>query len=442
MEDSSIAQDESDSEIDDSKYQVLWANVMETGRYLNPLAYQKAEVLMLCWEQSSTDMDTMNEINRLRSVFEEKFGYHVNVEYLNQNLKTKLQVQVNGIVASFVRDHDGPSTLLIVYYAGHGKPGENFGSLELMGKTTSRAHREKNKRDRNNVVWNKTEELLKPAEADVLEIFDCCYAGELANRGEYRLFEYLAATRPQDTTELPGEKSFTSALIWALERLRIGKPQGRFTTKELLDKIKLDAPHFPKDQKPMLSDRDDPKHSAGRIMLHPLHVDRTASEKPRVGPAEEPADGHRVTLHFEFGRKPSEERLSDFGERLNEMFECNTFQVHRVRWGGMNRTTFNRAVRGFQTPLRKRRASDQGRPVAHLKNTVPRSSINMARLDGNLLSPQTIGFETQDSVGDESPQSALTSSAPTSDMDRDSDPGPKSIINMRWPHDKADVKPK
>ncbi|KAL8717669.1 MAG: hypothetical protein Q9225_005106 [Loekoesia sp. 1 TL-2023] len=433
-EDRSAVDYESADEIDDSKYQVLWANVMEKGRYVNPLVYQKAEVLILCWEQSSSDMDTMSEITRLRSVFEKSFGYHVNIEYLNANLQKKLQVQVNHRVAGFVGDHDGLNTLLIVYYAGHGKPGENFGSLELMGKTSPNSHRDKNKRTRNSIVWNKTEELLRPAEADVLEIFDWT---QLTG---YRLFEYLAATRPQDTTELPGDKSFTSALIWALERMVEEKPQGRFTTKELLDKIKTDAPNFPKDQTPVLSDRDDTKHPAGRIMLHPLQADRTMNERSGPVPAMEPAEGHRVTLHFEFGKKPSDERLWSLGERVNEVFERHTFQVHRVRWGGMNRTTFGLAARRFQAPLRKRRASDKGRPIAQVRHVTPRSSTTMAKLDTNLLSPQRAEFGSQDSTGNESAGSPQLSSAPTSDLEGDSDICTKTVISIQHPHEKIEIK--
>lgn len=190
----------------------------------------------------------------------------------------------------------------------------------------------------------------------------------------------------------------------------------------------------------MLSDRADTKHPAGRIMLHPLQADRTMSERSGPGLAMEPADGHRVTLHFEFGRKPSDERLRSLGERFNEVFERNTFQVHRVRWGGMNRTTFGLAARRFQAPIRKRRASDLGRPIAHVKHTTPRSSMTMAALDTNLLSPQVAQFECQDSTGNESASSPLVSSAPTSDQERDPDTCTKTIISIEHPYEKIEIK--
>ncbi|KAL9626566.1 MAG: hypothetical protein Q9204_007208, partial [Flavoplaca sp. TL-2023a] len=226
-----------------SRHQVLWENTMAEGRYQNPSLYDNVEVLLLCWAIS--DMDTTTEVQELRDVFEKDFGYHTTTEYLNADSKQKLQVQVNARVAKFVGDHDGPNTLLLVYYAGHGGPGQFFGDLELAAHTSPNDHRDANHRERNRLVWNKTEDLLRPAEADVLEIFDC-------------------------------------ALIFALKRLVRDKNKGRFTTDELLRKIKT-APNFPKDQTPVMSNRDNKKTSAGRIMLHPLQKHRLS----RVATSEE-----------------------------------------------------------------------------------------------------------------------------------------------------------
>ena len=112
---------------------MLWTNVMNEGRYQNPSRYDKVAVLLLCWMAS--DIDTTTEVEDLRKVFEEDFGYHTTTEYLNANLKSKLQVQLNLSVAQFVHDYDGANTLLIVYYGGHGGPGDFFGELKLIGYT-------------------------------------------------------------------------------------------------------------------------------------------------------------------------------------------------------------------------------------------------------------------------------------------------------------------
>ena len=113
-----------------SRHQVLWENTMAEGKYLNPSLYDKVEVLLLCWAVS--DMDTTAEVQELRDVFEEDFGYHTTTEYLHADWRQKLQTQVNALVATFVGVHDGPNTLLLVYYAGHGGPGEYFGDLKLV----------------------------------------------------------------------------------------------------------------------------------------------------------------------------------------------------------------------------------------------------------------------------------------------------------------------
>lgn len=43
------------------------------------------------------------------------------------------QKQINHHIQMFVYREEGPNNLLIVYYAGHGKPGPGYGFLELAG---------------------------------------------------------------------------------------------------------------------------------------------------------------------------------------------------------------------------------------------------------------------------------------------------------------------
>lgn len=133
LEDPSTVGYESADEIDASKYQVVWTNVMAEGRYLSPSVYKKAEVLIICWKEHCCDLDTQNEVKGLVSVLEMGFGYGITIVHLEAKEEGRLQVQLNAKVAGFVDTHDGPDTLLIVYYAGHGKPGKYFGDLEIFG---------------------------------------------------------------------------------------------------------------------------------------------------------------------------------------------------------------------------------------------------------------------------------------------------------------------
>ena len=84
-----------------------------------------------CVGNSCSDLATKEEIDDLKATFEDRFNYHAEIKYLD--VTKKLQVRVNAIVATFVEQHDSPNTLLIVYYAGHGRPGPEYGSLELFG---------------------------------------------------------------------------------------------------------------------------------------------------------------------------------------------------------------------------------------------------------------------------------------------------------------------
>ena len=184
---------ESQDAKEESEYQRCWINTMDKGPYKNPSTYQKVEVLLLCWADNVDDMATKHEVNRLKEVFTTKFHFNAHTEYLDTRTGPKLQLQVNAKVAAFVLAHDGLHTLLIVYYAGHGRPGHYYGALEMhngcvknackfnvanCGRQAFRNEGEKNdkknekKKQMDHIVWNKTEDLLRPAEADILEIFD------------------------------------------------------------------------------------------------------------------------------------------------------------------------------------------------------------------------------------------------------------------------------
>ncbi|KAL8903572.1 MAG: hypothetical protein Q9171_007359 [Xanthocarpia ochracea] len=407
-----------------SRHQVMWANVMAEGRYQTASQYDKVEVLLLYWLDS--DMGITEEVDDLESVLVNDFGYHATRVQLNGNSKQKLQIKVNAKIADFVDKHDGPNTLLIVYYAGHGSPGESFGILELKGKISPNDLRDTNQRHRNRLVWNKPEELLQPAEADVLEIFDCINGIQLT---ENRLFEYLAASQANGTTPVPGPNSFTRALIYALTTLVREKKKGRFTTAELLKKITTDAPDFPKDQHPVMSDRVQNKSPAGRIMLHPIlqdkKIDRTTSEGCPINEAK----GYAMTLHFHFGEKPPECNLITFGRKLNDIFEQCTLGVHRVRWGGIRETAFTRATQRFTKTLRERRASSVSQRPTSLTVKTPTSECLMNRLDPSLLSPLSPYATSQDSTGDDS-SVQFTTSSPVTPPEADLTTGTKEEIAL------------
>ena len=143
---------------------------------------------------------------------------------------------------------------------------------------------------------------------------------------------------------MPGEDSFTSALIFALEELVDEQPEGRFTTVELLNKIQ-EAPNFPDDQTPVLSDRKDFTR-AGRIMLHPLQKEGSSAPlRSEETTSLDPTRRHTFTLHFDVNDKPSLAHIKKLGLELNTIFERNNLGVNRIRWGGLLQSTFARVAR-------------------------------------------------------------------------------------------------
>ena len=115
-------------ERDASELQITWNNVMDQGNYRRKSLYAHVAVLVLYWEEG--DLNVHDEVKSLVEIFEKHFNYSVEHESLKLPYAN---THINTIVASFVHRRNGPGRLMIVDYAGHGRPGEFHGSLELYG---------------------------------------------------------------------------------------------------------------------------------------------------------------------------------------------------------------------------------------------------------------------------------------------------------------------
>ncbi|KAL6715998.1 hypothetical protein ACLMJK_006960 [Lecanora helva] len=327
----SIINYESQDAKEDSEYQVHFTNSFAEGSHRNSSTYQKAVVLLLSWEKNSDSLATEEEVKRLKVVFEDKLHYQTESAFLSKNTGRSLQLQLNRIVATFAEKHSGPHTLLIVYYAGHGRPGSYYGELELIdgydaGPSISEP------------LLNRTGDHLGLAK---------------------RYFEYLAACGPVDSTRVPGPKSFTSALILALEFLAdpINKPGGRFTTVDLLNRIKEHSPEFPADQNPKLCDRRKANGKPGYLMLHPLHLGAPQEQIiPKESDPGELTKIQTVTLHFDFSDRPPLEHIGILAQELDRISDQHSLQFHDVRWGGIKRSMAARAIQ-WLLQGRERRAN-------------------------------------------------------------------------------------
>ena len=175
------------------------------------------------------------------------------------------------------------------------------------------------------------------------------------------------------TTPIPGPRSFTSALIFALKALL--EEKGRFTTVELIGKIK-GAPNFPKDQYPMLLNRSS-NTLADRIILSPLHRNKTDGSQSIVLAEEDKIlDAYKsrvLTLHFDFGSQPSYTAIESIGRQLNQVFERRNLDVNQVRWGGVRESATARAVEAFRATRKRSRCLSMMQQQATSDSTDPQS---------------------------------------------------------------------
>ena len=314
-----------------SKLQVAFAGVMQEGNYPVSHTYNEVHVLLLSWDQQHDDLKVKEEVDDLETVFREIYHYDVQSSLLQRRDLKKAQSQINRIVAIWVDEKDAPNKLLIVYFAGHGGRGIKNGYLELRGNRNTEDLRQ----DLDRIIWNRTEANLEDTHADVLQIFDCCYAGNLEpTRGGGRVFEYLAATSANHTTKAPGPHSFTRALIWSLKDLaKSENAPCRFSTSELLNKITKDCKDFPSDQKPIMTRRY--SHSNDTIILEPLGPDRIYVPPPDSQSHQDPWKQSVLVLKFVLDSRPSPQDIVDLGCDLNVISAKKVLRINRIIWGGL-----------------------------------------------------------------------------------------------------------
>lgn len=259
-------------------------------------------------------------------------------------MSSKPQHQINRFLSTFVEKHDGPNTLLIVYYTGHGVYREDHKYLELTASLNPRVKKGFNNDARCN--WNKAEEILRSedVECDVLTILDTCYSSNLAKsaKEQTRTFELLSACAIDATTAAPGENSFTRALIDALNELLIQFGDRPFTTFHLNQRILLDKRRH-----------DTPSQLWFRLQHHERHI-RLAPLKPeqqleRVSPGLGHLPKGYLTLRFALRDESLNQQQIEFlTMNLSKAFNKKALVgLRRIDWLGIKpaRTThFGRAA--------------------------------------------------------------------------------------------------
>lgn len=178
--------------------------------------------------------------------------YNFVVESHLMHTRTAPQRQAFKHLSNFVDTHDNPQTLLVVYYAGHGYQSlTGPGHLALSGKPIYH----EDTMVAASIEWHEVERTLVATLSDVLVIFDCCRAGLLCKSAQDglenndRIFQCLGACESDQRTRSSGDRSFTTAMIWALKELA---KESSFPVTKLVKKIEAHVGFPHNDQRPVL----------------------------------------------------------------------------------------------------------------------------------------------------------------------------------------------
>jgi hypothetical protein len=245
------------------------------------------------------------------------------------NVRKKPQHQLNSHISDFIRDHDGPHNLLIIYYTGHGVFKEDKKYLELTACVNPAISKGFSRDATAN--WNKVEEKLKDdeVEGDVLTILDTCYASNVAKKSgkpETKKFELLSACPIDQTTAAPGKYSFTRALIDGLKEL-LAEHQDPVSTWRILQRININERR--NDTPAQLWSRSPTtEHHIFLAPLKPHKPDLTQPSTFRVTP------GGYLTLRFGL-RDPNlnKEQIEYMTKTLsNALFNKALIGLRQVEW--------------------------------------------------------------------------------------------------------------
>ena len=149
-----------------------------------------------------------------------------------------------------------------------------------------------------------------------------------------RHFELLYACESNAVTSPPGQRSFTSTLIRALNDLVKQRASGAFTTLDLLSKIKLD-PNLRPDQRPGLVDKCT-LSSGGQLVLQPLPMKATAAQdfSQEMVPQTRRSP-YIFNFAIEFAEKPFFEKFKIFADNVFKALKSSPVDILSSRCGGV-----------------------------------------------------------------------------------------------------------
>lgn len=192
--------------------------------------YRDVVVLLLQWQDD--DLGTETEVNDLERVFRDTYHYRTE-RYLipSKDSATQLEYKLN----DFRKAHDHESSLLILYYGGHG-------SLGFNKQRTSRSIWQANQNGGASLVWSDLQGILERAKSDVVFILDCCFAASAARCAGSK--EGLWACNSEVTTTGVNDNSFTRNLIEELKSLSTSRFNIAMLHARLMGRYRKPGPHM------------------------------------------------------------------------------------------------------------------------------------------------------------------------------------------------------
>jgi hypothetical protein len=289
----------------------------------------------------------------LENVFRDVYGFKVQKKSIHAKHRSSPSKQIRLHIATLMLE-DGNNRLLIIYYAGHGvrlAKQEELWSSECATDQRqqypqdrpcqSSPQRTKNGENLTQLVWNEVQRGVENIEADLLVIFDSCYAGTILKAKRItsssyprRLTQFLGSTQSNCTAINPGPSSFTRALAWGLSHLAV-ESQG-FSVEVLLEKIKQ-APSFDlRNGSPVLSSYQFP--------LHEKLVIKMLISSPQSRPSDELAMKEQDLVDVKFSldlrilltKCPTEEHITTLSELFLDLINVKGLPFHYVLWQGLS----------------------------------------------------------------------------------------------------------
>jgi hypothetical protein len=192
--------------------------------------YRDVVALLLRWQDD--DLGTETEINDLECVFRDMYHYRTE-RYLipSSDSATQLEYKLN----DFRRAYDQESSLLILYYGGHG-------SLDFNKQRPSRSIWQAKRNGYASLVWSDLQGILERAKSDVVFILDCCFAASAARCAGSK--EGLWACNSEVTTTGVNDNSFTRNLIEELKSLSSSRFNIAMLHTRLMRRYRKPGPHM------------------------------------------------------------------------------------------------------------------------------------------------------------------------------------------------------